>query len=292
MRRTRNKRNNAARVLARGLSLLLFLASAPLAYASQTSGTIDSVHKYAWSDVGGYVNFAPTNSTVSVTDTALTGYAWSANTGWINLSPTNGGVTNTTSGTLGGFAWDANEGWISFTGVTIDANGVFHGTATGANENIKFDCTNCSVQTDWRPTSARITTTTTIAPANGSISPIFVSTVSPAQTGASTTHSPTPSTTGPSSAGAPRDTSPSSGNPPSTGSTGSAPFYAGSPQGSTFVPNQAGTNTPHITPVTRKPILTSHATSTQSTSFVRAAAVPAGIVLVLMIAFFVFRLFF
>ncbi|MHB1163489.1 MAG: hypothetical protein ACYCZZ_03145 [Minisyncoccota bacterium] len=289
MRRTRNKRNNA-RVFARGLSLLLFLASAPLAYASQTSGTIDSAHKYAWSDVGGYVNFAPTNSTVSVTDTGLTGYAWSANTGWINLSPSHGGVTNTASGTLGGFAWDANEGWISFTGVTIDANGVFHGTATGASENIKFDCTNCSVQTDWRPSSARTTTTTTttVAPANGSISPIFVPTVSSTQTNTSTTHSPTPNTTGPSSVGAPRDTSPSSGNPPSTG----APLYTNSPYGTTLTPSQAGTSTPHLNPVTHKPIPTSQATSSPSTSFARAAAVPAGIIAILLIAFFVFRFFF
>jgi hypothetical protein len=153
MQRVRNQRIDLARLLARSTALLFLLVGTASAYASTTSGTVDSVHKYAWSNVGGYVNFAPSSSTVTVTDSALSGYVWSANDGWINLAPANGGVTNDGRGTLGGFAWDSAAGWVSFAGVTIDANGRFHGTATGANEAITFDCANCDVETDWRHAS-------------------------------------------------------------------------------------------------------------------------------------------
>jgi hypothetical protein len=124
-----------------------------LAAASAHAAGVDAGHPYAWSSEGGWVNFAPTNATVTVSDSALTGYAWIANDGWLNLSPTNGGVTNDGSGNLGGFAWDETLGWVSFTGVTIDSSGRFHGVAMGANETINFDCTSCDVETDWRPLS-------------------------------------------------------------------------------------------------------------------------------------------
>lgn len=118
-----------------------------------SAATIDSTYKYAWSDVGGYVNFKPSQGGVSVSDSALTGYAWAANTGWISFDTTQSGVTNDGQGTLGGFAWSEGEGWLSFTGVTIDSNGKFHGTATGADSTLTFDCTNCDVRTDWRVAS-------------------------------------------------------------------------------------------------------------------------------------------
>jgi len=141
--------------LASGVFLLAFFVLAPFTHASQTNGTISTTYKYAWSDVGGYVNFVPTQSVVSVTDTGLSGYVWSENDGWINLSPATSGVTNNGNGTLGGFAWDPLKGWISFTGITIDASGKFHGKAVGANETISFNCTHCDVRTDWRPVSVR-----------------------------------------------------------------------------------------------------------------------------------------
>ena len=70
--------------------ILFVFVAAPHALA--TSGTIDTAHKYAFSNVGGYVNFATANAVVTVTDSALSGYAWSANDGWINLSPAQGGT--------------------------------------------------------------------------------------------------------------------------------------------------------------------------------------------------------
>jgi len=151
---------------------LSFLTLTPVAHASQTNGTISSIYKYAWSSVGGYVNFAPTKSTVSVTNTGISGYAWSANDGWINLSPSGSGVTNNASGVLGGFAWNSLKGWISFTGITIDSSGRFHGKAVGTNETISFDCTHCDVRTDWRPISVPVTVNSTTNN-SGSISPVI-----------------------------------------------------------------------------------------------------------------------
>lgn len=142
-------------VLALGILLI-----APIAYASATVGSVDSAYKYAWSNVGGYVNFAPTQGGVVITDSAITGYAWSANSGYINFDTNLSGVTNDGEGNLGGFAWGEGAGWISFSGVTIGDDGTFSGTATGGTVNgasyaIAFDCANCDVRTDWRPASAR-----------------------------------------------------------------------------------------------------------------------------------------
>src|SRR5665213_1590589 len=119
MQPVRIQRIDIARPLARSAALLLLLAGASVVYASATSGTIDPLHKYAWSNIGGYVNFAPSSSTVTVTDAGLSGYAWSANDGWINLAPTEGGVHNDGNGTLSGFAWDASAGWVDFTGCLL-----------------------------------------------------------------------------------------------------------------------------------------------------------------------------
>ncbi len=152
------------------LALVALLALAPLAHAA--TGGIDASYNFAWGNTAGWVNFAPVNSTVTVSDTALTGYAWSANSGWINLAPAQGGVTNS-SGALGGFAWDSAIGWVSFSGVTIDASGRFHGQATGANDYvINFDCAKCDVRTTWRPAQSNTQTAVT---SPGAISPIITS---------------------------------------------------------------------------------------------------------------------
>src|SRR3989339_785749 len=51
------------------------------------------------------------------------------------------------------YAWSENVGWINFSGVSIDSNGNFVGTASGdLIGSLNFDCTNCDVQTDWRVT--------------------------------------------------------------------------------------------------------------------------------------------
>ncbi len=142
---------------------ITFFAILPTVNASATNGAIDSTNKYAWSDVGGYINFAPTKSTISITDSALSGYIWSENDGWINLSPPTGGVANNNNGILSGSAWNPLKGWISFSGVTIDSSGKFHGKAVGSKETISFDCTYCDVRTDWRPASTRIANATLIS---------------------------------------------------------------------------------------------------------------------------------
>jgi hypothetical protein len=122
----------------------------PLAFASSTDGTIP-LHNYAWGDQVGWVNFGASNGNVHVTNSGLTGYAWSVNYGWINLSPTNSGVKNDGAGNLSGYAWGGQLGWINFSGVKINSSGIFTGSALVSNfGQIKFDCTNCGVLTDWR----------------------------------------------------------------------------------------------------------------------------------------------
>ena len=118
--------------------------------ALASTGTIDSFNKYAWGNNIGWVNFNPTNGNVQVTDTALTGYAWSENYGWINLNPSQSGVKNS-GGVLSGSAWGEGTGYINFSGVTINSNGKFTGTATGSTVGtLTFGCTNCNVTTTWR----------------------------------------------------------------------------------------------------------------------------------------------
>ncbi|MFZ2149780.1 MAG: carboxypeptidase-like regulatory domain-containing protein [Minisyncoccia bacterium] len=134
-------------------------------FASETNGTIDSTHKYAWAENLGWINFGCDNCGVAVTDSAITGYAWSSNFGWINLNPTTAGVSNTSGGILSGHAWSSNLGWIDFTGVTINTSGEFLGYATvdSSASQISFNCVNglsCAssdfkVKTDWRPASVR-----------------------------------------------------------------------------------------------------------------------------------------
>ncbi len=144
--------------------LILCITTTTKVFASATDGTIDPLHNYAWSTYLGWFNFATPEGNIHVTDSALTGYIWTENYGWINLAPTNGGVTNDGEGHLSGFAWGQSLGWGNYTGVTIDAQGVFHGSVLNVNLNLpslSFDCSNCSVITDWRPVSIRTGTPVT-----------------------------------------------------------------------------------------------------------------------------------
>lgn len=141
--------------------------------AQASSGGIDTSAAnsgYAWSNVGGWVNFGTADGNVTVTDSVVTGYVWDANYGWLNLAPSTGGVTNDGEGNLGGYAWSAGGGWLSFEGITIDADGVFHGvTATSANYGrLSFDCAHCNVVTTWRKVSSR----TTASGVSGNIPPV------------------------------------------------------------------------------------------------------------------------
>lgn len=131
-----------------------------LSFASTTNGTIDISDKYAWGENTGWINFAPTEGGLTITDTAITGHAWSRDVGWINFSATSSGqgVINTCEGILSGSAWSQTLGWIDMTGVTIDASGVFQGMTQSASTTpgrINFSCARCRVSTDWRQCSLR-----------------------------------------------------------------------------------------------------------------------------------------
>ena len=103
------------------------------------------------------MDFGSSIGSVHITDTVLTGSAYGENIGWITLNPqTYGGVANNAEGTLSGYAWSENAGWIDFSKVTIGSDGVFAGSAYGENIGwITFGTGNNKVSTDWRPSSAR-----------------------------------------------------------------------------------------------------------------------------------------
>lgn len=128
---------------------ILFVSAIPFVAVA----TIVPSYQYAWSNQGGWINFAPTQAGVVVDSYGLSGYAWAQNTGWISFQTTESGVTNDGRGNLGGFAWSEGEGWLSFTGVSIDATGRFRGVATGAHSSLTFDCGYCDVRTNWRPST-------------------------------------------------------------------------------------------------------------------------------------------
>jgi hypothetical protein len=124
-------------------------------YATVSNNTISDIDRFSWSDKIGWINFSPEHGDVHVTDQGLTGYAWSPQYGWINLNPTRGGIKNDGLGHLSGQAWGENTGWIDFSGVSINASGRFTGAATGAIAGtITFDCSQCMVSTDWRPSNS------------------------------------------------------------------------------------------------------------------------------------------
>lgn len=135
----------------------LFFTSS--AYASETDGTIDATNKYAWSENIGWINFGTGVGAgdIHITDAGITGYAWSDTTGWINMNPTSSGVTVAANGDLGGFAWGEGTGYIDFSAASISSTGIFQGTATSTvTGTITFDCTNCLVETDYRPANFRV----------------------------------------------------------------------------------------------------------------------------------------
>jgi hypothetical protein len=123
---------------------------------------IDSVYRYAWNDVIGWVDFYTTNN-VNVSSTQLTGYA-SSSMGFIALdcatSPS-GNICGTSdfkvlkdgSGNLSGYAYNDNFGWLSFSGTTTPAGqayGVSISPSTGDfsgwawNDNVGWFSFNCS----------------------------------------------------------------------------------------------------------------------------------------------------
>lgn len=138
-----------------------------------TSGSIVGSSAYAWGENMGWINFLANGGNISITDSTVTGYAWNSNYGWINLSPSTSGVTNNCSGILGGNAWSETLGWIDFSGAKIDSNGKFTGTIGTSGSTvgrISFDCTNCSVNTDWKPTCTTSTPTPTPTPSSSTSS--------------------------------------------------------------------------------------------------------------------------
>lgn len=237
------------------ISLLLALVLALPANAA----TITAPYQYAWSDQGAWVNFAPSQGGVIVEDDGLTGYAWAQNTGWISFDTTQSQVSNDGQGILGGFAWSEGEGWLSFTGVSIDSNGRFHGTATGANSTLTFDCANCDVRTDWRP-------------------------------GGGTT----PGSSGGSSGGGTRNNPPTTPESPSTLPPSGPGTIPGVPGTGTNESSSGSTSTDPILPRTYvQPTEPPPSVSTNSTSTPVSNILPfvigGGVLLFLLLLFFLFR---
>jgi hypothetical protein len=155
------------------VGIYLFLEKVVLAIGP-TTGNIDLVNKYAWSENAGWIDFRPGFGGVNVADSALTGYAWGENIGWISMNCLNTGscgvvnykVANDGQGNLSGYAWSQDSGWINFNppfgGVRINGVGDFLGYAWGENIGwIVFNCAttgscgvvNYKVNTTWRPIS-------------------------------------------------------------------------------------------------------------------------------------------
>jgi len=134
----------------RTLTILALLCTLTLPVLA-TAGNISPTVKYAWSETGGWNNFAPPSGGVSVYADHLEGFAWNENIGWIKLgSHTGGGYytyanssasdygVNLIGSNLSGSGWSETAGWISFNpaggGVTINpASGVFDGWAWSEN---------------------------------------------------------------------------------------------------------------------------------------------------------------
>ncbi len=133
-------------------------------FVSANNGKI--VNGYAWGENVGWVKFSTDENFVTIQDNILVGFAWDSIFGWLNLSPNNGGVKNDGKGNLTGFAWSQNGGWVDFSGVKINKNGKFQGTASGPiYGRLSFDCEECNVTIDWKYLSSSTPSTNK----NGSI---------------------------------------------------------------------------------------------------------------------------
>ncbi len=114
-------------------SMVLFASL--LAAPAFAQSNVSTLHKVAWSENGGWMNWKDAGSPVGtqgarVGVSFLSGLVWCENLGWINLgdaTPANGiAYTNTTGadfgvnldaqGRLSGLAWGENVGWINFAG--------------------------------------------------------------------------------------------------------------------------------------------------------------------------------
>lgn len=99
-----------------------------LAAAALSLGiSIDPVHKHAWGENIGWLNWRDANATAQGVvhhGTHLSGYIWAENVGYIHLGSgagpyantdhTNYGVNIAPDGVLSGLAWGENIGWINF----------------------------------------------------------------------------------------------------------------------------------------------------------------------------------
>jgi PKD repeat protein len=156
--------------------------------AHGATGTIDSTAKYAYSENAGWLNFASTDASATVTRTALNGYAWCETVGWISLGSGTGPFGNTGAndwgvnvaysanvpggGVLSGYGWSENSGWINFApkdgGVAIGADGTFDGFAWSETLGyIHFDKTSAvSVKTAPLNNPPSLNSQPTAAPSN------------------------------------------------------------------------------------------------------------------------------
>lgn len=127
------KRDRVSRRIACRFALIGVAALARFAGAQSLS--VDTAHKFSWSENTGYLNWADAGLPLSPLGARFffrsgsgffKGFVWSENVGWINLGAGAGpyanssgetfGVNVGSDGTLTGMAWSENGGWINFRG--------------------------------------------------------------------------------------------------------------------------------------------------------------------------------
>ncbi len=154
--------------------LIFFLGF--LKISANTTGTIDSNHRYALTEKGEWLDFNYSESNIIVSDSDLKGRVFGNDSGWIYLNCLTAGncnvsqykVSNNGEGKLSGYAYGEKTGWINFNpeggGIVIDSNGYFRGYAYGEKTGwISFNCSdvercdleNYKVRTSWRPKFVR-----------------------------------------------------------------------------------------------------------------------------------------
>ncbi len=110
------------------------------------TGEISPVHRHAWGENVGWVDFRPEGAALRIGGNILSGWIRIDNLGWVHLGdgePADGfrysnasafdyGVNNR-DGDLSGWAWSENAGWINFDSAGIYRDGRFSGHLWSAN---------------------------------------------------------------------------------------------------------------------------------------------------------------
>ncbi|MGE3107744.1 MAG: hypothetical protein AB7G11_12160 [Phycisphaerales bacterium] len=121
--------------------LLISLGSLAMSAPALAQSNVDPLHKFAWQENVGWLNFRdagqpPAAQGVRLHGSFFSGFAWGENIGYVNFgdgTPANGTAYANVNGTdfgvnrdvgtgaLSGLAWGENIGWINFTLPTLPA---------------------------------------------------------------------------------------------------------------------------------------------------------------------------